>query len=332
MVEVVAGAAGGPKWLVLSGIDKAIFSNWLFERKTPVYFVGSSAGTWRLAALAQGMDAYENFLHAYLNQTYKIVPDAQTLSREFRKILDAYLDEEGIEKILNHKYARLNALSVKCRWPCSVEKTYPLMLAMMMGGILNLISRKLLKLFFSRALFFDSRDKPPFFQMEGFPLQRTPISRDNLRQVIVASGAMPVLMEGVKDIPGALPGIYRDAGIIDYHVDIPFQSDGIVLFPHYMERITTGWFDKMLPWRKPEKKNLDNVVLLCPGRAFIEELPQRKIPSREDFKTYWRRDAERMAFWQQVVSSSKILGEEFLETVENGKLVCNIKSIDVLCS
>jgi hypothetical protein len=332
MVEVVAGAAGGPKWLVLCGLDRAIFSSWLFDRKKPVYFVGSSAGTWRLGALAQGMADYGKLLDAYVHQTYETIPDARMVSHEIRKILDSYLDNAGIGKILNHNYARLNVLSTKCRWPCSVERNYPLIAAMVMGGILNLISRKLLRLFFSRTLFFDPRDKPPFLNMEGFPIQRVPLTHENLPQVMMASGAMPVLIEGVKDIPGALPGVYRDAGIIDYHVNIPFNSNSIVLYPHYMERITPGWFDKMLFWRKPKKRDLDNVVLLCPGKAFVEKLPNRKIPSREDFKNYWKRDAERISYWQQVIAASAVLGEEFLEAIENNRIVHNIKPIDILCS
>ena len=33
-----------------------------------------------------------------------------------------------------------------------------------------------------------------------------------------------------------------------------------VLFPHYTDRITPGWFDKLLPWRKPSVEDMANVV------------------------------------------------------------------------
>lgn len=226
----------------------------------------------------------------------------------------------------------MNAFSTRCRWPGSLEKPYLLILSMALGGMMNLISRRLLRVFFSRTLFFDPRDKPPFFEMDGFPLQKAPITRENLRQVMMASGAMPVLIEGVRDVPGALPGMYRDAGIIDYHVSVPFNSSSIVLYPHYMERMTPGWFDKMLFWRKPDKKDLESVVLLCPGRAFMEKLPRGKIPSREDFKDYWKRDAERISFWSRVVSLSRVLGEEFFQEIEKNQIIHNIKPIENLCS
>lgn len=44
-IKVVAGAAGGPKWLVLSHLDRAVFSSWLNFRRSPLFMIGSSIGT-----------------------------------------------------------------------------------------------------------------------------------------------------------------------------------------------------------------------------------------------------------------------------------------------
>jgi hypothetical protein len=330
MVDVVAGAAGGPKWLVLCGLDRAIFSSWIMERTHPVHLIGSSVGSWRFAALAQGMDAYERFLEAYFLQKYTTVPSAAMVSAEISKILDAYLDKEGISRLLEHPFARLNCLAVKCSWPGSEQRKSMVILSMALAGLLNLVSRRLLRFFFSRTLFFDGRDLPPFSHMEGFPLQRVKLTEANVHEAVLASGSMPVIMEGIKDIPGAAQGMYRDAGIIDYHLDIPFKSDSIVLYPHYMERIIPGWFDKLLPWRRPAAGNMKNVVLLCPGKAFVEMLPGRKIPSREDFREYWHRDTERIAFWDKVVKASAVLGDEFLEALHKGSIAEHIRPIKEL--
>ncbi len=328
MVEVVAGAAGGPKWLVLCGLDRAIFSSWLMDRTRPVHLIGSSVGSWRFAALAQGMDAYERFLEAYFLQKYTTIPTARMVSAEIGKILDAYLDEEGINRLLTHPFARLNCLAVRCSWPASMERKFMVILSMVLAGLLNLVSRRLLRIFFSRTLYYDGRDLPPFFRMEGFPMQQVKLVAANVHKAVLASGSMPVIMEGIKDIPGTAKGMYRDAGIIDYHLDIPFKSDSIVLYPHYMERITTGWFDKLLSWRRPAAKNMENVVLLCPGKAFVDMLPNRKIPSREDFREYWHLDTERIAFWERVVKASAVLGEEFLEAVHKGTIVNHLRPIE----
>jgi hypothetical protein len=72
---------------------------------------------------------------------------------------------------------------------------------------------------------------------------------------------------------------------------------------------------------------MENVVLLCPGKAFVDMLPGRKIPSREDFREYWHRDTERITFWDKVVKSSTVLGEEFLEAVHKGTIVNHLRPI-----
>ncbi|HVN71093.1 MAG TPA: patatin-like phospholipase family protein [Desulfomonilia bacterium] len=330
MVEVVAGAAGGPKWLVLCGLDRAIFGSWLMERKTPVHLVGSSVGSWRFAALAQGMDAYERFLDAYFRQTYATVPTARMVSDEIGKILDAYLDEQGIGRALNHPHARLSIMATRCSWPGSEERKYLVLLSMIIAGLLNLVDRRLLGLSFSRTLFYDARDLPPFFPMSGFPIRQVKLTRDNVRQAVLASGSMPVIMEGIRNIPGAQPGMYRDAGILDYHLGIPFNSTGLVLYPHYADRITPGWFDKLLFWRRPDGKDLEKVVLLCPSKGFVDRLPGGKIPSREDFRQFWKHDAERIAFWNRVVSASAVMGDEFLEALEKGTIHEHIRPIEEL--
>lgn len=71
----------------------------------------------------------------------------------------------------------------------------------------------------------------------------------NLKPALQASGSIPYLMNGVQQIPGAPKGVYRDGGPVDYHLDVPFGLDGsgIVLYPHFSQRIIPGWFDKHLP-------------------------------------------------------------------------------------
>jgi hypothetical protein len=330
MVEVVAGAAGGPKWLALYGLDKAMFTSWLMERTSPVFLLGSSVGTWRFAALAQGMEAHERFRDAYLRQRFTVVPTAAQASAEIMKFLDAALDGDGPSRILTHPYARLTFLAVRCSGPYGVDRKYPLLLLMAAAGILNTASRGLLRLFFSRVLFHDPRDLPPYHALKGFPLQSVPLTVENVRPAVMASGSMPVIMTGVRDIPGAAPGMYRDAGILDYHLAIPFASSRIVLFPHYTNRITPGWFDKMLPWRRPSLQDMANVVLLCPSPAFVASMPGGKIPSREDFREFWLKDDERIAFWKQALKAGEALGDEFLEAVETGSISGHLRPLELL--
>ncbi len=327
-VEVVAGAAGGPKWLVLDGLDEAIFSSWITKRTRPLFLVGSSVGAWRFAALAQGIDAHRRFREAYLAQRFTTVPTASQASAEIGKFLDAALADGGPSRALSHPHNRLNVLTVACRGPYALEHKHVLLVLMAAAGILNVFSRRLLGLFFTRVLFHDPRDLPPFHRLSGFGMRTVPLSEANLADSVMASGSMPVIMRGVRDIDGAGPGMYRDAGILDYHLAFDFGCTGIVLYPHYTRRITPGWFDKPLPWRKPSSRALSSVLVVCPSESFVASLPLGRIPSREDFRLFWGRDDERAAYWKAVVDAGRVLGDEFLEALAKDTLARHIRPIE----
>jgi len=325
MVKVVAGAAGGPKWLVLNSLDRVIFSEWLrLGSDHPRFLVGSSIGAWRFAAISQKepMAAMERFQSAYLNQSYTSEPTPEEVTLEVANVMNGFLDDRGISEIFNHPYFRLNIMAVRCRGLGASDKRIPLMLGMAGAALSNAICRKFLKFFFERILFYDPRNIPPFFEMDGFPIRKIPLTRHNIREALLASGSVPLVMTGVSHIPGAPAGMYRDGGIIDYHLDIPFmkKEDGLVLFPHYTDRIIPGWLDKKLPWRKPTPSNMDHVLLVAPSKAFVERLPYHKIPDRTDFQYFKGRDKERLAYWNRVIQKSNCLGEEFLEAVQTGRI------------
>jgi hypothetical protein len=330
LVEVVAGAAGGPKWLVLNGLDRAIFFSWLISSAKPIYLIGSSIGAWRFAALAQGADAakaYDRFEQAYLEQRYSIHPSSGEVTAQSKKILETFIDDSGVRKALSHPFFRLNILTVRCRHILSNDNKYILGPGLILTALANTVSRKSLRFFFSRTLVYDPRDVGPFFGMDSFPIQSVPLSQENLRPTLLASGSIPLVMAGEPNLPGAAPGMYRDGGLIDYHLDIPFGGNGIVLFQHYVNRIIPGWFDKLLTWRKPSSANMENVVLLCPSPTFVEKLPYGKVASRTDFKKFISRDQERITYWQKVITAGKILGDEFLELIQSTKINNIIKPL-----
>lgn len=327
-IEVIAGAAGGPKWLVLNGLDRALFFQWFRSTRKPCFLIGSSIGSWRFAAIAQGAEAYDRFEQAYITQRYSDHPSPAEVTRESARIMDKFLDSAGVETVLNHPVFRMNLLAVRCRGLFRREGRRALIPAIFLAASANAISRKTLKLFFSRTLFYDPRTIPPFFNMNQFPLQRTALSTLNLSRALLASGSIPLVMEGVLDPAGATPGMYRDGGLIDYHLDLPFGAQGMVLFPHFRARIIPGWLDKMLPWRKPEAANMEQVVLLCPSQAFIERLPGGKIPDRDDFTFYRGRDEERILAWKRVIEAGRMLGDEFLDLVGGSGMRTRVRPLE----
>jgi len=320
-VKVMSGAAGGPKWLILKHTDRVLFSSWFKDRKTPLFLIGSSSGAWRFACASQAdpVAAAERFEQSYIAQYYRGDPTPQDISREGQRIMTQVLGQSGVSEILSHPYLRLSIMTVRCKGLGASDQILIQGVGMSMAALCNLIHRRGLKLFFERALFYDARDIPPFFDINEFPIHRIALNEKNLNAALMASGSIPMVMSGIRDIPGAPAGTYRDGGITDYHIDIPFiKDDGIVLFPHYTDRIIPGWLDKKLVWRKPGYA--DNVLMLSPSEAFLKRLPYRKIPDRTDFKRFKGRDNERTAYWKMAVKLSKILADEFMEAVESGRI------------
>jgi hypothetical protein len=102
------------------------------------------------------------------------------------------------------------------------------------------------------VVFFSGSDTPKFL-LDSFAGTAVKLTAENLRSAALATGSLPYFVSGVKNIPGAPPGIYRDGGIIDYQLNQDYApgTDGMTLFFHYQERIVPGWFDKLLSWRAP---------------------------------------------------------------------------------
>ena len=132
----------------------------------------------------------------------------------------------------------------------------------------------------------------------------------------MASASIPGVMTAVRNIQDAPQGSYRDGGLIDYHLDLPFNSQGIVLYPHFTDCITAGWFDKMFKNRKANPENQARTLLLSPSAAYLQSLPLERLPDRKDFTLKSLDQQQRIKMWNQCVAESQRLGDEFLEMVE----------------
>jgi len=321
-INIVAGAAGGPKWLILGQLDRLLFGQWFQGRQEPLFLIGSSIGSWRFAAASRRdpVAALDQFESAYIHQAYTTKPSPAEVSRKSQDIMDAFLGDTGPDEVLNHPYHRLNLVTVKSRNLLNFDHKLPLALGLVaaIGG--NLISRKLLRLFFNQTLFGDSRTPPPFRSVADGSNLQVGLTGANFKKALLASGSIPYVMEGVRDIPGAPPGTYRDGGALDYHLDVPFglNGDSIVLLPHYTDRIIPGWLDKKLFWRKPSADNMADVLLVAPRPEFVADLPLSKISDRTDFYHFAGNDEGRFEYWKAVSAAGKDLADEFLETVDSG--------------
>lgn len=327
-IGTLAGASGGAKWLVLSQLDRAILRTVVPKLAGPVHLIGSSIGSWRFACYAQAdpLTAIDRFEQAYLGQTYSEKPDIHEITAKTREVLDLVLGDHGVAEILENPLFRTHVMTVRSRHILASENKAVLALGLMTAALLNVVSRSTLGLSFERALFYDRRDVPPFFDVTGFPLQQVELDRHNLRDAIIATGSIPLVLSGVPDIAGAKPGVYRDGGVIDYHLDLPHSAEErLTLFPHFYGRIVPGWFDKRLKWRRPQPGNVDRTILVSPSDEFVTRLPNGKIPDRTDFVNY--RPAERVRIWKQCVAACEAMADEFAEVIEKDQLAARLEPL-----
>jgi hypothetical protein len=318
-IEIVPGAAGGPKGLGIAGLDRAIFGEWLPAAPGVRHLIGASIGAWRFAAACRtnAVEALDEFARAYTAQSYPRRATRRFVSDAARTMLaDLFKGRE--DEILGHPHYRLHILTVRGRWPLTRDSTFSTSLGFGMAAMANALGRRHLARFIDRTIFHDVREHPEFFRsgsrFDAFHTHEVALERGNLTEALLATASIPLVLEGVPDIPSAPRGVYWDGGIIDYHLHLPYhRSRGLVLYPHFVDRIVPGWLDKGMPWRHARGEWLDNVVLVAPSREYLAKLPFGKLPDRRDFARFVDDGAARMKYWRTAIAESARLGDEFLE-------------------
>lgn len=327
-IGTLAGASGGAKWLVLSQLDRVIARKILPELSSPVHTIGTSVGAWRLACYCQTdpVAAIDRFEEAYLAQSYSEKPARAEISARTAEILDHVLGERGTAEILTHPTLRMHVMTVRSRHILASENPLALSVSLMSAATMNIASRRTLGAFFERVLFYDTRDRPPFYGLNGFPMHRVEMTEQNLRDVVLATGSIPLVLSGVPNIDGAPRGMYRDGGVIDYHLDFAHShSDRLALYLHFYNYIKPGWFDKHLSWRRSRPASTDRTLLISPSSEFVASLPNGKIPDRRDFADL--PSAERMRIWRGVVSACQEIADELEDVLDNDRLAERVQPL-----
>jgi hypothetical protein len=323
-VSTYFGAAVGPRWLLASGFDQTLLAGDVLGRKKPAYLIGASAGAWRFAAWIQpeALTAYRKFLEAYITVGFSREDTPASILNKFSVIMNQYIEDDALPFALANKRFRFSVITARGRGWVASERHWMQKSALALGYILNFFSRNNLYRLAERVVFYNSAIPPAFCFQPEFRGRFVRLNEVNFKYAVMASGAIPLVVAGVHHIFGAPRGVYRDGGLIDYHLSHQFadKEDELVLFFHHQERIIPGWLDKNIKRRVPDKKVLSNVVMVFPSQHFIDRLPDGKIPDRDDFLTYIDHGAERIARWKKVVDLSAPLGEDFLDLVESGRI------------
>lgn len=320
-IEVLAGASGGPKWLILAALDRLLFGELLRQRQAPLHAIGSSIGSWRMACLATSdpAAAISRLEQAYIEQRYPAKPTPAVVSAEAQRILAQLLDGHQASDLLAHPWLKLHILAVHCQGLCGSEQPRLQLLGFGMAALGNLLGRRALSRRLTRVIFHNAGSSSPFRKLADLPTEHVALTAENLQPALLASGAIPLVLEGVRNVPGAAAGVYRDGGVIDYHLDFDYGTgNGLIFYPHFYPYIVPGWFDKTLPWRRADGRNFQRALLLAPSAELVARLPYGKIPDRRDFARL--SDTERIRYWRQVVAEGERLAEEFWELLSKEQL------------
>jgi hypothetical protein len=327
-IDIVPGASGGAKWLALAGLDRFFFGEFLqVPRTRPMHLIGSSIGSWRMACLAQRdpVAALARSHHAYIyEQKYSRKPTTREVTAILERCLNILLGESGVDEILSHPWARLHIITAQGRGVAMSQRRPLLIASVAIAAAANILSRRSLALQMRRCIFHSAGDDSPFRHLSDLPTTHLSLVRENLRAALLASGSIPLLVDGVS-IPGTPGGVHWDGGVLDYHLDIDFGAgDGLILYPHFYSHVIPGWFDKSLRWRRARGANFRRALIVAPSGEFVASLPGGKIPDRRDF--YRLSHDERCRRWQRVLEESERPADELRELILKDRLPDRLES------
>ncbi|NDD30014.1 MAG: patatin-like phospholipase family protein [Proteobacteria bacterium] len=326
-VDMVAAASGGPKWIVLHGLDRALLTGLLATSQRSIPVVGSSSGAWRMACWAQRdpLAALDRMAEAYIGQRYPARPSLALVSRTCAGIVSHLLGEHGAGDILAAQRFRLHVLTAACHGLTASDARLPLLTGLVMASVCNAAHRRALGWFMERVIFGVPHAENAFAHLRDLPTRHVAMGAGHVAPALLATGSIPLLAEAV-DIADAPAGRYRDGALTDYHPAFDFgQGEGVVLYPHFFSHLIPGWLDRFAPGRRPSPRNLDRVVLIAPSKGFVASLPGGKIPDRNDF--YTLSDDARIARWEAVRDASAALGEELNALIASGRIVERVRPL-----
>jgi hypothetical protein len=280
-----------------------------------------------MAALAQRdpVGALARFREAYLAQRYAAPPSPAEVSRVSAGILEALLGSHGAEEILAHPWARLHVVTARTRGALASERPSVQGAGLALAAAANALSRRTLALSLERVVFHTAGDSTPFAGWRDLPTRHLPLDGARLRPALLASGSIPLVLSGVT-FPDGPTGVFRDGGVVDYHLDVEFPpGEGLVLFPHFYPHVVPGWFDKGLRWRRATPARLRRTLLVAPSPELVARLPGGRIPDREDFRRM--PDDERLRAWRIALDESAAMGDELAELVATGRLAGRVRPI-----
>jgi hypothetical protein len=242
-VRTMAGAAGGPKGLILGPLDRFVFGQWLPSSGQPVDLVGASIGAWRMATacLNNPVAAFERLEHDYIHQHYALEPGQRKptpdfVSRRFGDSLQAFYGGR-IAEVLAHPRYRVHIVTSRGRHLLSRENVLATPLGYLGAFLTNAVNRKAMSHWLERVVFSapqtaasgqtqstDGVITPLPFLDNDYRTRQVLLTAANFMPALQASCSIPFVLRSVQHIAGAPPGAYWDGGITDYHLHLNYAG------------------------------------------------------------------------------------------------------------
>lgn len=329
MFSAFLGASGGPKWFVLTGLDKVIFNEFMHKSDRNVDIIGSSVGAFRAACFAQKdpAAAITRLSDGYSTTVYSEKPTVTEITNKGIDLLDRMMGINGVSDALTAGNKSIHIVVARCHGLTASENKMKQFAGLALAAGRNAISRKKLEKSFTRVIMSSQDNGFQFSEKLPIKTELGALSSENFLNCLMASGSIPAVIKGVDNIAGLGKGMFRDGGIIDYHFDLEIKTPGLVLYPHFYSTPTPGWFDKSIKSRCCDPNSYDNVLLVAPSAEFVAKLPHAKIPDRKDFEDMPAQ--ERIHYWTKVINESDRLAEHFLNVVEHEDPAQFIKPINL---
>lgn len=310
--DVVLGAAGGPKWLVLYGLDR-VLAPALAAAPRPRTLVGASVGAWRLATYLQAdpAAALDRLLARYRDPTF-FAEARPNMTARFRDDVAAVLGPGGLQALAEGRDSQLYAV-LTAFGPGAAR--LPLRLAV--TALANAVRPLSFAGGPAQRVLAGPQPAPAWLQ-DALPGASLALRPEQWPEALLATAAVPGLIRPVEGLlgPARPQDLCLDGGIADYHFGAIPRHEGFALYPHFYSHLVPGWFDKPFPRRWCTPEAFDHLLLIAPSRAFVASLPGGKIPDRQDPRAL--SGAALAARWGQVAEASQALGESWARLTEGG--------------
>ena len=212
-VRVFSGPAGGPKWFVSVGFDRALMKSRLLGRGGGrVLLVGASAGAWRCLAMAcqDPPSVYENLRIAYSRNIFTAQDTPLSVAAALQKNVNDFVKADDIPFILDHPIYDLAIHTVTSKGPAASGNRAMQGSALLATALMNTVSPAGMKVFFERVVFFCAREDPSF--LKSFNGSAVRLNKENLRMAALATGSLPYVGRGSEKYPRGTAGCVQGWG------------------------------------------------------------------------------------------------------------------------